>query len=217
MASSQPIKKKGLSDLESMTKLGNDYCPSEFDVICARGKGPKNHIGNQRFRQKIEESTPAYANARSRLQKTLLVTTIVQWVRDASPNGGFVKDIDGMWYEVGDHLAREKVGQSLREQLHSQYKSSAKSKRARKKQEEYQIALKVKQTYNFLDSMVKSNPNINEGLQNVQEQAGTLVGPAASDDNLLRLFEDNNTNILKTISSDVSMQQGISQLTSFGR
>lgn len=110
MPASQQSKKKGLSDLSSMTKLGSSYRPTDFDVICARGKAAKNHIGNRRFRHKIEESTPAYASADSRLFKSMVVTRVVDWVRAASPTGGFVKEINGIWYEVGDHLAREKVG-----------------------------------------------------------------------------------------------------------
>merc|ERR1711907_585504 len=40
---------------------------------------------------------------------------------------------NGGWLEVGDHLAREKVGQSLRDGLASKYKSSARSKKQRQK------------------------------------------------------------------------------------
>mmetsp|Transcript_14540 Transcript_14540/g.35162 ORF Transcript_14540/g.35162 Transcript_14540/m.35162 type:complete len:199 (-) Transcript_14540:60-656(-) len=196
-----------------MTMLCSNFRPGDWDVICARGKEAKNHTGNQRFRQKIGESTQEYASATSRLYKSLVVTSVVNWVRDASPNGGFVKEIDGMWYEVGDHLAREKVGQSLREQLHSQYKSSAKAKRRRKKEQEAMQAREMEETFFALDQMVQSDNRINQNMQNVQYQACTLPDP--SDDMLLRLFEQNNANILQTISSDANLQQGIMQLTTF--
>ncbi|KAL3939017.1 MAG: hypothetical protein SGBAC_006182 [Bacillariaceae sp.] len=206
-------QKKKLNTVEAMTKLGAHFRPGDFDVICARGKAAKNHIGNQHFRQKIAESTEEYATATSRLFKSVAVSSVVDWVREASPNGGFVKEINGMWYEVGDHLAREKVGQSLREQLHSQYKSSAKAKRARKKQQEAKQAQEMEQSFSLLDQMVQANNNINQTMQTVRHQACNL--PEASDDCLLRLFEQSNANILQTISKDADMQQGIMQLTTF--
>ena len=42
----------------------------------------------------------------------------------------------GLWQEVGDHLAREKVGQIIRDALHSHYRSSAKAKKNRRQTEQ---------------------------------------------------------------------------------
>ena len=69
------------------------------------------------------------------MEKSLIVTTIVDAVRDVSPNGGFVKKDPktGVWYDVGDPLAREKIGQTIRDQLHSKYKSSTQAKKERRK------------------------------------------------------------------------------------
>jgi hypothetical protein len=52
-------------------------------------------------------------------------------IRDA--DGNFCKFQSGAWFEVGDHLAREKVSALLRDLLHTQYRSSAKAKIARRK------------------------------------------------------------------------------------
>ena len=54
-----------------------------------------------------------YSNANSdRLQKTHIVSQIVNYVRESSPGGGFVKETEnGQWFEVGDTASREKVGQ----------------------------------------------------------------------------------------------------------
>ena len=79
MVSSQ---KKGLNNLEAMTKLGPHFRPGDFDVFCARGKGAKNHPGNRRFRLKMKESTQAYATATSPLHKSKVVTSVVNWVRE---------------------------------------------------------------------------------------------------------------------------------------
>jgi hypothetical protein len=99
---------------------------------------------------------------------TYFFLAVVDAVRDYTPNGGFVKqDHNGQWYDVGDALAREKIGQwyvntgsrvssliafsysrycspislllvlsldnSIRDQLHSKYKSSTKAKKQRRK------------------------------------------------------------------------------------
>ena len=114
-----------------------------------------------------------------------------------------------------DHLAREKVGQSLREQLHSQYKSSQKAKRQRKKLELKKQAEEFEQTFSSLDAMVQSTPSIYQNMQAVQSLSCNL-GDELSDDLLLELFEQNNANILQTISSnDSNLQQGILQLKTF--
>ena len=94
-----------------------------------------NHAGNVRFREIIRSKLPQYNASKSKLEKSLIVTTIVDAVRDYSPDGGFIKQdkTPGAWYDVGDALAREKIGQTIRDQLHSKYKSSTKSKKQRRK------------------------------------------------------------------------------------
>ena len=81
-----------------------------FDVICARGKTAFQHPGNQRFRALIERRVEDYAAASNKFEKSVIVSQIVDEVRQASPSGGFIRSEKGLWYEVGD-AAREKVGQ----------------------------------------------------------------------------------------------------------
>ena len=97
-----------------MTPLGENYEPTSFDVICARGRIAVNHTGNKRFKLIVESSLQRYSNAPSKLAKSAIVSDIVETIRASSPGGGFVKKEGNMWYEAGDHLAREKVGQCLR-------------------------------------------------------------------------------------------------------
>jgi hypothetical protein len=54
-----------------------------------------------------------YSSANNdRLQKSMIVSQIVNYVRQSSPGGGFVKETEnGQWFEVGDTASREKVGQ----------------------------------------------------------------------------------------------------------
>ena len=82
--------------------------PGHMDVICARGKHALEHPGNKRFRALISARLEEYAKATSKMEKSRIVTSIIDAVR---PEGSFVKEKAGKWFEVGDHVAREKIGQ----------------------------------------------------------------------------------------------------------
>ena len=114
--------------------LAPDFVPGPYDVICARGAAAANSPGNLRFRKLIQEILPEYSKATSKLEKGLLVSRVVDGVRDMTPNGGFIKKIGNRWYEVGDAACREKIGQCIRDQLHTKYKSSTKAKKPRRKE-----------------------------------------------------------------------------------
>jgi len=117
----------------AMKPLALDFFPGPMDVVCARGSAAHNHPGNRLFREKIRQNLEGYLQATSKYTKSMIVTSIVRKVRKDSPSGGFVKKEDEKWYEVGDHIAREKVGQSFRDSLHTMYKSSSKAKNSRSK------------------------------------------------------------------------------------
>jgi hypothetical protein len=98
--------------VKNMTPLGSGYTePGAFDVICGKGKNALCHSGNIRFRSLIEEKLSDYAKATTKLEKSTIVSAVLDDVRDKSPLGGFVRCENGQWFEVGDHLAREKIGQ----------------------------------------------------------------------------------------------------------
>lgn len=115
-------------------KLPKNFSPGKYDVICARGKVATTHSGNIIFRQLIQKYKSEYAQAKSKLEKSIIVSKVVDSVRDNSPDGGFVKKVCDQWYEVGDSVAREKIGQCLRDQLHSKYKSSTRAKKGRRQE-----------------------------------------------------------------------------------
>ena len=151
---------------KGFTPLPPDFVPGPFDVICGRGAHIKKHPGNVLFKQKIQECLPAYAKATSKLQKSIIVSSVVEFFRRRSNScgtagtggGGFVKestthprststtspgnspgnrqDVVGRWKAVSEYWAREKTGQAFRDQLSHRYKSATKTKRRRWKQEE---------------------------------------------------------------------------------
>jgi hypothetical protein len=96
---------------EGTRPLLPDFSPGKFDVICGRGKLARDHPGNISFRVAVEYAIDRYSEANTKLEKSLVVSKIVESIREASPDGGFVKKESGRWFEVGDHMAREKVGQ----------------------------------------------------------------------------------------------------------
>ena len=124
------IKTSGVAS--EMTPLATDFQPSPCDVICRRGKTAFNH--NKHFRELIQKHLEKYSQASSKLEKSLVVSDVVDTIRAGSPLGGFVRAVDGIWYEVGDAIAREKVGGAFRDMLHTQYKSSTKAKKRRRQE-----------------------------------------------------------------------------------
>jgi hypothetical protein len=114
--------------------LAADFVPGPYDCICARGKAAANHAGNVRFRSLIHRFKNDYAQANTKVEKSVVVSEIADAVRGMSPQGGFVKKFGNAWYEVGDSVAREKIGQCLRDALHESYKSSTKAKKNRRKE-----------------------------------------------------------------------------------
>lgn len=199
------------NDDPEMTKLATDFQPGPFDVVCARGGEARKHVGNITFRNRIKESASAYAAAESKLFKSLVVSELVKWFRERSTHGGgFVKKVNGCWYEVGDHLAREKVGQALRDQNHSKYKSSTKAKRKRWLQAKQKMVNSDKEIKN----MVNANKFILQRMESLEQKRIQAGGDEASDDSILKMFTETNASILKAISTDSNLQNNIKSLVS---
>jgi hypothetical protein len=111
--------------------LGVDFQPSDYSVLCCRGKDSANHIGNRRFRIISSMYVEKYSRADTKAAKSVIVSEIITAIRQAG--GNFCRHKRGIWFEVGDNYAREKVSALLRDLLHSQYRSSNKSKTAIRK------------------------------------------------------------------------------------
>ena len=139
----QPIVSLSQGPLSTSSSPQTTDGPGPYTVICARGKAAKNHSGNKHYRMILQRFVARYSKAKSKLEKSVVVSEIIESVRFAVANdtsgigkrfGAFVKQAkDGSWYEVSDDISREKVGANLRDMLHSQYKSSTKAKWQRRK------------------------------------------------------------------------------------
>ena len=125
-----------------ITPLPRDFIPGDRDVICGRGRSIWQSPGNTNFRKILVGRVDEYSTVATKAEKSNILSAIVDEVRKESPYGGFVKRdaITGQWSEVGDFLAREKVSQGFRDMLHENYRSSNKTKRKRRLEEQEKSA-----------------------------------------------------------------------------
>jgi hypothetical protein len=95
------------------TPLPDGYNPSNTDCICARGKAYWSHPGNQKYRELIAAATPRYSETTNKLEKTLIVSEIVEAVHKSG--GKFIKKArkGGPFVIVSEVFAREKVRYTL--------------------------------------------------------------------------------------------------------
>lgn len=108
-----------------------DFKPGPHDVLVGRGKKYYQHSGNIHFRKLVASKVDMYLASSNRREKTDILKSIVSSVRQKSgANGGFLKQDHktGLWFEVGDFLARERTSQAFRDATtghgSSTYKSS---------------------------------------------------------------------------------------------
>jgi hypothetical protein len=118
------------------TLLPVDFKPTPYSVVCGRGRKCAESVGNRRLNVTAQMFIPRYSQATRKEEKSLIVTEILELVRDACPNErhAFLRFTNGQWWEAENLSAREKVGTVLRDSLHSKYRSSTKSKLARRKE-----------------------------------------------------------------------------------
>ena len=82
------------SSVKSLDLLPLGYEPSNWDVICQRGKTCDDHIGNRRFRLTVENHVPQYLKANNRQAKSDVISSVVRAIRRATGRkGGFVMKV----------------------------------------------------------------------------------------------------------------------------
>ena len=122
--------------------LPKNFKPHNYSVLIGRAKDCKEAIGNRRLKVLVDLALPKYKDAKYKMQKTIVVSSLVETIQGAcGHHGAFIKFSDGQWWEVDDATAREKVGYALRDLLSDKYKSASKAKsavRRRKSKQEQQ-------------------------------------------------------------------------------
>jgi hypothetical protein len=118
-----PTAIRDMTTLKAAREIGPDYEPSDVDIFCGRGKGFYNRPGNKSFRTLVGSYIPAYLAAKTKVDKSAVLNTIVDKVRNLhDPTTGrpaqFIKFSKKTgWVEIGDEQAREKVGHAMREAI----------------------------------------------------------------------------------------------------
>ena len=125
-----PASKKPSRTLE-MIQLPAGFVPGPSHVICAKGKQAKQHPANRLLKCLVQSHLDDYSACPSKLERSFLVSKLIKLIRQ---EGGFVRQIGGEWFDVGDRNAREKIGQAFRDSLHTKYKSSTKAKASMRRQ-----------------------------------------------------------------------------------
>ncbi|CAB9496448.1 Nitrilase family, member 2 [Seminavis robusta] len=97
--------------------LPETFAPSACDVVVGKGKKYFKHEGNQMLRRLAVSMIAEYAEARTKMDKSLIISNVVDRIRDS---GSFVKvDLaSGRWLIAEDLLCREKTSAVFRDALH---------------------------------------------------------------------------------------------------
>jgi hypothetical protein len=144
----------------------------------------------------VKDATKAYATIETKHERMAIVSSrIVNSIR--SKGTGFVKQEleheNGEWIEVGNLLAREKVGEMLRNALSTKYRSSVRSKKRRRRD------VQAKRTDSLHDLLRDSNESIHHSMVTLKE--GRFHGNL-SDQQLMVLFTQEQCNILTQVKAD---------------
>ena len=101
------------------------------DILCGRGRGIANSLGNQRFRTTISQKLPCYLRA-SRAEKSLIINATIDAIQQDGLRFLKKKKNDEKWVELDKKQAREKVAHAFRDMVSSpassEYKLLAKGK-----------------------------------------------------------------------------------------
>ena len=174
-----------------------DYVPSPYDVVCGTGKDARRHEGNKVFQQTLQSYIGKYSATGCKLEKSLLISEIMNSVRNRPSEGGFIKRIGERWYSLGTHLSREKVSQGLRDLLHKQYRSSNRAKKRRR--------LKLCTEFDKnIDEMLEARKFVTRRIEKVAKDVRSQDS-AISDDEICGMFTRANLDILEALKDDASL------------
>jgi hypothetical protein len=107
--------------------LPQGFIPNETDILCGRGKAHAKHPGNIVFMEEIRASLKEYTNAGSRIEKSVMVTSVVNAIIDAGMRFLKYDTQFNQYVELSSDRAYQKVGHAIRD-LIKQTKKSSKSK-----------------------------------------------------------------------------------------
>ena len=86
-----------------------DFKPSSYSVVIGRGKICTDAVGNRRLRVLASTFLDQYASCQTKVEKTEVVSQLVQIVRDSAHGGAFVKQINGRWWEMDGPTGKSRI------------------------------------------------------------------------------------------------------------
>jgi hypothetical protein len=187
--------KKMPSDNQNVRLFREDFAPGDYDVVCARGNQAWNHPGNKFLRFLVEQAKHRYGNA-NRRERSTVVSNIVEAVRCLKGDGFIKQNKNKRWYEIGDYLAREKVGQLLRNANGNIYRSSTTFKKRRRKE----VNPKV---FGNFHNILQSNPKVSQIMHNLNRIV--RQSEEFTDEEVLAMLNDANSQLLSSFKEDISL------------
>lgn len=179
-------------NLDELTPLPIGYVPSRHDVILGTGREAMHHTGNKNFQNTVKRYIEDYSKLPSKMEKGEIISQIMHVTKKQSPTDTpFVKNVNRRWYAVGSKIVREKVSQSLRNELHSKYRSSMQAKKQRR--------IKICQDFdNAVHQIMQRRGNF------ISERINTVSAKVASkeknsDEEVCQLFTEANIDILEAL------------------
>ena len=127
------------------TVLPPDFYPSKNTVVIGKGGIAREAEGNEQLRTLVKSRLQEYSNAKTRNDKSMIVSDIYQYIQRLCPVGtAFVKYDGGdrrngnggegcRFWTIPERHARDKICTMFRDCLQDQYKSSSKNKSAKRK------------------------------------------------------------------------------------
>eukprot|EP00588_Corethron_pennatum_P009436 CAMPEP_0194265862 /NCGR_PEP_ID=MMETSP0169-20130528/961_1 /TAXON_ID=218684 /ORGANISM="Corethron pennatum, Strain L29A3" /LENGTH=476 /DNA_ID=CAMNT_0039006421 /DNA_START=111 /DNA_END=1541 /DNA_ORIENTATION=- len=90
--------------------------PHKNDVLCGRGGGAQNHVGNYQYRRLVNDSKMRYLTASKKL-KPIVAREVVATIYRMEPPGRFLElsTTTGSFFDIGEAKSAQKVSQALRE------------------------------------------------------------------------------------------------------
>ena len=210
--------------------LPSDFVPGPNHVVCARGKGYWNHSGNVRYRAIIAAASQRYARTTNKVDKSVIVTEIIHAI-ETNNNGsdgscGFVKKEGKNRFVLCDeHFMREKITQSLRDDLKDMYKSSTSTKKTRRTKVCQSIHERVEHairsnghvsyrmqqlSYDLATATVRQTTNNNNNNSDNDESSGYSD---IDDDVFCNMLSCANSDILSAIKADRSLLRRYEQFS----
>merc|ERR1712194_676638 len=88
--------------------------PTECDILCGQSRICASHMGNKRFQAVLDTYAARYDNATSKQEKMMTTKEIVACIHNSGGRFLKFKNDDGMWEEISNVAARDKVSHALR-------------------------------------------------------------------------------------------------------